>query len=113
MIDVDHNDANPKFRPPSINQPTMKYTSTRDATKFYTFEEALFSGYARDGGLFVPEQLPNLLQLMLSGTKTQVDLPILRSIFSTWRHMAIKWISNAQVTNILVPFLVQEATCNI
>ena len=61
MIDVDHNDANPKFRPPSINQPTMKYTSTRDATKFYTFEEALFSGYARDGGLFVPEQLPNLL----------------------------------------------------
>ena len=36
----------------------MKYTSTRDATKFYTFEEALFSGYAPDGGLFVPTELP-------------------------------------------------------
>lgn len=39
----------------------MKYTSTRDATRFYTFEEALFSGYAPDGGLFVPTELPNLL----------------------------------------------------
>jgi threonine synthase len=39
----------------------MKYTSTRDATRFYTFEEALFSGYAPDGGLFVPTELPSLL----------------------------------------------------
>ena len=38
----------------------MRYTSTRDATKFYTFEEALFSGYAKDGGLFVPEKLPQV-----------------------------------------------------
>ena len=37
----------------------MKYTSTRDATQVYTFEEALFSGYAPDGGLFVPTQLPD------------------------------------------------------
>ncbi len=40
----------------------MKYTSTRDATKFYTFEEALFSGYAPDGGLFVPVELPSFFQ---------------------------------------------------
>ena len=39
----------------------MKYTSTRNASKHYTFEEALFSGYAPDGGLFVPVELPNLL----------------------------------------------------
>ena len=39
----------------------MKYTSTRNATKLYTLEEALFSGYAPDGGLFVPQELPNLL----------------------------------------------------
>eukprot|EP00536_Pseudo-nitzschia_multiseries_P014018 jgi/Psemu1/213538/e_gw1.647.25.1 len=38
----------------------MKYISTRDATRTYTFEEALFLGYAPDGGLFVPEQLPDL-----------------------------------------------------
>ncbi len=36
----------------------MKYTSTRDGSKFYSFAQALFSGYAPDGGLFVPEQLP-------------------------------------------------------
>ena len=40
----------------------MKYTSTRDASQFFTFEEALFSGYAPDGGLFVPAKLPDLFQ---------------------------------------------------
>ena len=39
----------------------MKYKSTRDgSSKEYTFEEALFSGYAPDGGLFVPESLPSI-----------------------------------------------------
>eukprot|EP00980_Cylindrotheca_fusiformis_P018312 scaffold5970_cov130-Cylindrotheca_fusiformis.AAC.5 len=38
----------------------MKYTSTRDASKkLYSFEDALCSGYAPDGGLFVPEVLPS------------------------------------------------------
>eukprot|EP00980_Cylindrotheca_fusiformis_P025465 scaffold13766_cov73-Cylindrotheca_fusiformis.AAC.1 len=38
----------------------MKYTSTRDASKkLYTFEDALCSGYAPDGGLFVPQDLPS------------------------------------------------------
>lgn len=36
----------------------MKYKSTRDGNKEYTFEEAIFSGYAPDGGLFVPSSLP-------------------------------------------------------
>ena len=40
----------------------MKYKSTRDGSnsKEYTFEQALFSGYAPDGGLFVPESLPSI-----------------------------------------------------
>lgn len=39
----------------------MKYKSTRDnSSKEYTFEQALFSGYAPDGGLFVPESLPSI-----------------------------------------------------
>lgn len=37
----------------------MKYTSTRDPSNSYTFERALCSGYAPDGGLFVPERLPD------------------------------------------------------
>lgn len=43
----------------------MKYTSTRSSAISCTFEEALCSGYAPDGGLFVPESLPLL-------TKTQL-----------------------------------------
>jgi threonine synthase len=36
----------------------MKYKSTRGGGGEYTFEEALFAGYAPDGGLFVPVSLP-------------------------------------------------------
>ncbi|XP_068220367.1 threonine synthase-like 2 [Palaemon carinicauda] len=38
----------------------MKYCSTRGQEKNLTFEEVLFSGYAKDGGLYMPEFLPNL-----------------------------------------------------
>lgn len=38
----------------------MRYTSTRDSSISCSFEEALCSGYAPDGGLFVPEQLPTI-----------------------------------------------------
>jgi hypothetical protein len=40
----------------------MKYTSTRAASKLYSFEDALCSGYAPDGGLFVPQSLPDKIQ---------------------------------------------------
>jgi threonine synthase len=36
----------------------MKYTSTRSASIITTFEDAIFSGYAPDGGLYVPIELP-------------------------------------------------------
>ena len=38
----------------------MKYTSTRDSSISVTFEEALCSGYAPDGGLYVPASLPKV-----------------------------------------------------
>mmetsp|Transcript_14140 Transcript_14140/g.17166 ORF Transcript_14140/g.17166 Transcript_14140/m.17166 type:complete len:509 (+) Transcript_14140:181-1707(+) len=37
----------------------MKYTSTRDSSVTFSFEDALCSGYSPDGGLFVPQHLPN------------------------------------------------------
>ena len=54
----------------------MRYTSTRDASKFYTFEEALCSGYAPDGGLYVPESLPQVDASKLKhwGTLSYQDL---------------------------------------
>jgi threonine synthase len=41
----------------------MKYVSTRgDPSNSFSFEHALCSGYAVDGGLFVPEKLPSIRQ---------------------------------------------------
>ncbi|PNI16591.1 THNSL2 isoform 10, partial [Pan troglodytes] len=38
----------------------MWYVSTRGVAPRVNFEGALFSGYAPDGGLFMPEELPQL-----------------------------------------------------
>ncbi|XP_075419233.1 threonine synthase-like 2 isoform X1 [Tenrec ecaudatus] len=38
----------------------MRYVSTRGRAPCVDFEGALFSGYAPDGGLFMPEELPQL-----------------------------------------------------
>ncbi|MBV7410622.1 threonine synthase [Maritimibacter sp. DP1N21-5] len=38
----------------------MKYVSTRGAAPVLNFEEAMLTGLARDGGLYVPETLPTL-----------------------------------------------------
>ncbi|GCC37017.1 hypothetical protein chiPu_0015517 [Chiloscyllium punctatum] len=38
----------------------MKYTSTRGGLTGVNFEQVLFSGYAPDGGLFMPEEIPSL-----------------------------------------------------
>lgn len=38
----------------------MKYCSTRGQERNLTFEEVLFSGYAKDGGLYMPEFFPNI-----------------------------------------------------
>ncbi|NWU85741.1 THNS2 protein, partial [Onychorhynchus coronatus] len=38
----------------------MEYISTRGGTRAVDFEGALFSGYAPDGGLFMPQSIPSL-----------------------------------------------------
>lgn len=43
----------------------MKYLSTRGGISAVSYEETLFSGYAPDGGLFVPEVIPKLDNLTL------------------------------------------------
>lgn len=50
----------------------QRYKSTRGGTSSqdYSFEEALFSGYAPDGGLFVPVSLPSIV----NGKKEQFSL---------------------------------------
>ena len=36
----------------------MKYISSRGAESGLTFQQVLFSGYAKDGGLYFPESIP-------------------------------------------------------
>ena len=38
----------------------MKYISTRGQAPELTFEEAMLTGLARDGGLYVPAEIPTL-----------------------------------------------------
>jgi len=42
------------------------YKSTRGKSSGLTFEQALLSGYAEDGGLFLPDKLPSTTLLILS-----------------------------------------------
>lgn len=49
----------------SNNSNTIKYVSCSDTNetkqkKRYTFEEAVFSGWASDGGMIVPENIPTV-----------------------------------------------------
>jgi threonine synthase len=45
---------------------TMRYTSTRGRSVSVSFETAICTGYASDGGLFVPETIPSLTADVLS-----------------------------------------------
>ena len=38
----------------------MKYGSTRGGVKNVTFEQAVFTGYASDGGILLPESIPSV-----------------------------------------------------
>jgi len=38
----------------------MKYYSTNNRNKFFSFEQAVMKGLADDGGLFMPQSIPNL-----------------------------------------------------
>ena len=78
----------------------MRYTSTRDATRFYTFEEALFSGYAPDGGLFVPEVLPDVLGTS-SGDSAGEKSSVLSELWPKLGYVAM-------ATEILHPFIGDE-----
>ncbi|MDG1376671.1 MAG: threonine synthase [Yoonia sp.] len=44
----------------------MRYISTRGASEALTFEQAMMTGLARDGGLYVPEDLPTLTHAQIA-----------------------------------------------
>lgn len=49
----------------------MKYVSTRGKAPDLNFEEAMLTGLARDGGLYVPEEYPTLSSQQISSFSTK------------------------------------------
>jgi threonine synthase len=48
----------------------MKYFSTRNKNKFFSFKEAVLNGLAEDGGLFMPESIPTFSKSFLENLKS-------------------------------------------
>ena len=46
----------------------MKLYSTRNKNKFVSFEQAVLKGLADDGGLFMPEKIPEMVCIHLPNT---------------------------------------------
>jgi hypothetical protein len=44
--------------PPSLSTGTMRYVSTRGGQRTYSFEEAIISGWAENGGMLLPQSFP-------------------------------------------------------
>ncbi|GKY97247.1 hypothetical protein MPSEU_000683100 [Mayamaea pseudoterrestris] len=70
----------------------MRYTSTRSRSLSVSFEQAICSGYAPDGGLFVPESLPE----------------IALSDLQEWKNLSYPDIT----TKFLRRFIDQEEVCD-
>lgn len=49
----------------------MQYVSTRGAAPTLTFEEAMMTGLARDGGLYVPQEVPGLTHAQIAAMAGQ------------------------------------------
>ena len=68
----------------------MKYVSTRDNSKEYSFEEVFIKGLADDGGLFVPrlikpfkkEELDNFKNLSYNDLATEIIYPFIGNFMS-------------------------------
>ena len=52
----------------------MKYISTRGQAPELTFEEAMLTGLARDGGLYVPAEIPTLTKDEIAGLSGQIRM---------------------------------------
>lgn len=74
----------------------MEYVSTRGGSRAVDFEGALFSGYAPDGGLFMPRSIPLL------------DEATLRS----WSRLSYPELVKELCSLFIAPELVPRSTLN-
>lgn len=50
----------------------MKYISTRGGDRVYTFEQAILSGWADNGGMLLPEHIPVVDQATLASWRYEM-----------------------------------------
>merc|ERR1719411_1556822 len=62
----------------------MKYISSRGAETGLSFEQVLFSGYARDGGLYFPETIPKIELETLKSWKNLKYPEIVRNVMQMY-----------------------------
>lgn len=70
----------------------MRYTSTRDRMLSVTFEQAICSGYAADGGLFVPQMLPKVEECLKPWSKMtypELSFSVLRLFISPGKLLSL------------------------
>ncbi len=60
----------------------MKYKSSRGEVSGLSFEQALLAGYAEDGGLLVPESVPQLSQATLKQWSLQGYPQLVKNVAS-------------------------------
>ncbi|XP_023343189.1 threonine synthase-like 2 [Eurytemora carolleeae] len=64
----------------------MKYMSSRGAEKGLSFQKVLFSGYAKDGGLYFPESVPALPPGLISSWSTLSYPDLVKQIMKLFIH---------------------------
>ena len=65
-----------------IFKEVMKYRSTRGKVEATSFEDVLFSGYASDGGLFMPESIPVVDRATLEKWRGHSYLELTKEVMS-------------------------------
>ena len=76
----------------------MRYISTRGQAPALTFEEAMLTGLARDGGLYVPETIPQLTEAAISGL---AGLTYEEAAFQIMRPFVGDGFTDAEFTNLI------------
>ena len=66
----------------------MKYISTRGAAPVLSFEEAMLTGLARDGGLYLPQSIPHM-----SFAEIAKELGVSRQTVRTIQERALRKIA--------------------
>ena len=65
-----------------ICKEVMKYRTTRGKVEATSFEDVLFSGYAGDGGLFMPESIPVVDRATLEKWRGHSYLELTKEVMS-------------------------------